>query len=130
LKPLLKWLVAVFVVVTVLVLQERPISVHAAAARHNECVRVSLGSLGNVTLKNVCSDRVDMKWCHMTTDGRNVGCQVERDLNPGWRVETGVCPKCTWKINYEIFLTSNRADAEFSSDAQMLASLKSKPAIM
>jgi hypothetical protein len=129
LKPLLKWFVAVFLVVTVLVLQERPISVHAAEERQNECVRVSLGSLGNVTLKNVCSDRVDMKWCHMTTDGRNVGCQVERDLNPRWHVETGVCPKCRWKINYEIFLTSNRADAEFSSDAQMLASLRNQRAI-
>ena len=129
-KPLLKWLVAVFFVATVLALQERPVSVQAAAERHNECVRVSLGSLGNVILKNVCSDRVDMKWCHMTTEGRNVGCQVERDLNPGWHVETGVCPKCRWKVNYEIFLTSNRGDAEFSSDTQLLASLKSKQAIM
>jgi hypothetical protein len=119
-------LVAVFFVATVLALQERPVSVQAAAERHNECVRVSLGSLGNVILKNVCSDRVDMKWCHMTIDGRNIGCQVERDLNPGWHVETGACPKGRWKINYEIFLASNRADAEFSSDAQMLASLKNK----
>jgi hypothetical protein len=122
-------LVAVFFVVAVLVLQERPISVYAAAERHDECVRVSLGSLGNITLKNVCSDRVDMKWCHMTTDGRNVGCQVERDLNPGWHVETAVCQKCRWKINYEIFLTSNRADAEFSPDTQMLASLRNQRAI-
>jgi hypothetical protein len=92
-------------------------------------VRVSLRALGNITLKNVCSDRVDMKWCHMTTDERNVGCQVERDLSPGWHVETEVCQKCKWKINYEIFLTSNRADAEFSSDTQMLASLRNKRAI-
>ncbi|MGA8211996.1 MAG: hypothetical protein WB799_00275 [Candidatus Sulfotelmatobacter sp.] len=125
-----KWVATVFVVVGVLFLQQRPISAHAAAERHDECVRASLGSLGNVILKNVCSDRVDMKWCHMTTDGRNIGCQVERDLNPGWHVETGVCPKCRWKVNYEIFLTSNRGDAEFSSDIQMLASLKSKQAIM
>jgi len=130
LKPLLKWLVPLFFIVTLLVLQQKPISVHAAAERHDECVTVSLGSLGNLILKNVCSDRVDMKWCHMTTDGRNVGCQVERDLHPGWHVETGGCPKCKWKVNYEIFLTSNRADVEFSSDAQMLAGLKTKQAIM
>ena len=129
LKPFLKWLVAIFFVATVSVLQERPIPVHAAAERQDECVSVSLGPLGNITLKNVCSDRVDMKWRHMTTDGRNDGCQVERDLNPGWHVETGVCQKCKWKINYEIFLTSNRADTEFSPDIQMLATLRNKRAI-
>ena len=129
-KPFLKLLAPLFCIVAALVLQERPISVLAAAERHDECIKASLGSFGNVTLKNVCSDRVDMKWCHMTTDDRNVGCQVERDLTPGWHVETGVCPKCRWKINYEIFLTSNRTDAEFSSDTKMLASLKKLRAIM
>ena len=122
---LLKSLVIAFSIVTVLGLQLKPNSVQVAE-QHDECVRVSSGSLGNVTLKNVCSDRVDMKWCHMTTEGRNVGCQVERDLYPGWHVETGVCPKCRWKVNYEIFLTSNRANAEFRTDAQMLASLRNQ----
>jgi hypothetical protein len=126
---LLKCLTNVLLVVMVIFLLQRPTAANPASVRHDECVRASVGSLGNVILKNICSDRVDMKWCHMTTDGRNVGCQVERDLDPGWHVETGVCSKCRWKISYEIVLTSSRNRLEFSSDAQMLADLKSKRAI-
>ena len=66
-----------------------------AASQHNECISVTQGYLGDLTLTNVCQVPVDMKWCHMTTDGRNVGCNLERSLNAGWHVNTGACAQCT-----------------------------------
>jgi len=110
-----------------IVICQTPKSVKAAPpapSRHDECLSVKSGYLPEMTLLNVCDAPIDLKWCHMTKAGTNIGCRVERPLAPKHFVSTGACAGCQWKVNFEVFLSSDRADGSFSSDADMLENLR------
>jgi len=94
------------------------------ASRHDECLSVKPGYLPEVTLHNVCDAPIDLKWCHMTKAGTNIGCRVEHPLDPSHFVSTGACAGCQWKVNFEVFLFSDHAQGSFSSDADMLENLR------
>lgn len=95
-----------------------------AESRHDECLSVAQQYLPEITLKNVCDVPIDVKWCHMTRAGTNIGCRVEHPLDPRHFVSTGACAGCEWKVNYEVFLYSEHAQGSFSSDADMVANLR------
>ena len=100
-------------------------SVPQGASQHQECVRIAQGYLPEMSIKNVCDVAIDLKWCHMTRANTNIGCEVVRYMGPQHFVSTGACAGCVWKVNYEVFLSSEQADGEFTSDPDMLANLRS-----
>jgi hypothetical protein len=101
-----------------------PVYASALGAQHQECVKVAQGYLPEMSIKNVCEEPIDLKWCHMTRANTNIGCEVVPDMGPQHFVTTGACAGCVWKVNYEVFLSSENASGEFSSDAYMLADLR------
>lgn len=119
------WLIGLGLVLVVFQGAKRAAAEPPPTSRHDECLSIAQQYLPEVTLKNVCDVPIDLKWCHMTRAGTNIGCHVEHPLDPRHFVSTGACAGCVWKVNYEVFLFSDHAEWSFSSDADMLANLRS-----
>jgi len=89
-------------------------------AFHNRCVRMEPGDLGEMTLTNVCSQPVDLKWCyrkHGTNDPWQ--CQVTPKLPLNHMLETPKCYQCSYDARIATYYSSENLIGSLPSDQEM-----------
>jgi TPR repeat protein len=86
------------------------------------CIRTVQGTLGQMTLTNICSQPVDLKWCYRKHgSGDRYVCQITTYLYQNHTLETPKCYRCSYDVRFATYFSSENLSSSMPSDQEMNA---------
>jgi TonB family protein len=94
----------------------------------DKCLRTGQGSLGSVTVTNICTQPIDLKFCYRKQDDSGPWtCTVTPRLEPNHTLQSPLCEQCVFDGRAVAYLSSRNLVGSLPSDAEVASWTGSGP---
>jgi hypothetical protein len=94
----------------------------------DECLRTGQGNLGSVTITNICTQPIDLKFCYRKQgDSGPWTCTVTPRLEPNHTLQSPFCNQCAYDGRAAAYLSSRNLLGSLPSDAEVASWTGSGP---
>ena len=86
----------------------------------NKCLRTGQGNLGSVTITNICTEPIDLKFCYRKQgDSGPWTCAVTPRLEPNHTLQSPFCNQCAYDGRAAAYLSSRNLLGSLPSDEEV-----------
>jgi hypothetical protein len=94
----------------------------------DKCLRTGQGNLGSVTITNICTQPIDLKFCYRKQgDSGPWTCTVTPRLEPNHTLQSPFCNQCAYDGRAAAYLSSRNLLGSLPSDAEVASWTGSGP---
>lgn len=94
----------------------------------DKCLRTGQGNLGSVTITNICTQPIDLKFCYRKQgDSGSWTCTVTPRLEPNHTLQSPFCNQCAYDGRAAAYLSSRNLLGSLPSDAEVASWTGSGP---